>query len=95
VSDDEAVLVLQTVKVNGRPAQLLAFPDRLLLVDPSGSRAIPVRDLARIAHKAGLRKGRLLITTGDGEILEIRGLKTRDTPTAYRILVGLAKAAQS
>jgi hypothetical protein len=92
---DEAVLVLKTVKLNGRPAQLFAFSDRLLVVDPDGPRTVPTRALARIAHKAGLRTGRLLITTVDGEQLEVRGLRSRDTSTAYRILVQLATAAQS
>jgi hypothetical protein len=92
---DEAVLVLETVKVNGRAAQLFAFPDRLLLVDPDGPRTIPIRDLARIAHKAGLRTGRIVLRTVDGEELLVRGLRARDTATAYRILVQLASAAQS
>jgi hypothetical protein len=91
---DEAVLVLKTVKLNGRPAQLFAFKDRLLLVDPDGGRTIPTRDLARLAHKSGLRTGRLMITTVDGEQLVVRNLRARDTPTAYQILVSLASAAQ-
>jgi hypothetical protein len=92
---DEAALVLKTVKLNGRATQLVAFADRLLLVDPDGPRTIPTRDLARISHKAGLRTGRIMITTVHGEQLDIRGLRSRDTPTAYQILVRLATAAQS
>jgi hypothetical protein len=92
---DEAVLVLKTVKVNGRAAQLFAFPDRLLLVDTTGSRTIPIRDVARIAHKASIRTGRLVLRTVDDEELIVRGLKARDTTAAYRILVQLASAAQS
>ena len=87
--------MLETVKVNGRAAQLFAFPDRLLLVDTDGPRTIPIRDLARIAHKAGLRTGRLVLRTADGEELLVRGLRSRDTATAYRILVQLASDAQS
>jgi hypothetical protein len=30
----------------------------------------------------------------DGEVLQIRGLRARDTPTAYQILVRLASDAQ-
>jgi hypothetical protein len=92
---EEAALVLKTVKVNGRPAQLFAFADRLLLVDPDGPRTIPIGDLARIAHKAGLRTGQLVLTTVDNEQLVVRGLRSRDTPTAYQILVQLASAAQT
>ncbi len=53
-----------------------------------------MRDVARITHKAGLRTGRLGIMTVDGEELVIRGLRSRDTPTAYQILVRLASAAR-
>jgi hypothetical protein len=49
--------------------------------------------LARIAHKAGLRTGRIMLTTTDGEEIVIRGLRSQDTRTAYRILVRLATEA--
>ena len=91
---DEASLVLNSVKVNHRSALVSAFPDRLVIVDSSGTRAIPIGALARITHKAGIRSGKLGIVTVDGEQLEIRGLRARDTPTAYQILVRLASAAQ-
>jgi hypothetical protein len=93
MAGDEATLVLKTVKIDGRAAQLFVFPDRLLLVDTTGSRTIPIRHVARIAHKAGLRTGRIMLTTVDGEEMVIRGLRARDTPTAYRILVRLATEA--
>jgi hypothetical protein len=92
VSED-AALVLQKIKVNGRAAVLSAFDDRLMLVTGDGTRTIPIGDLARIAHKAGVRTGRLMITLTDGELLVVRGLRSRDTPTAYTILVRLASAA--
>ena len=91
---DEAALVLSSVKVNRRSALVSAFPDRLVIVDSTGTRNIPIRDLARITHKAGVRTGRLGIVTVDGEELVIRGLRARDTPTAYQVLVQLASAAQ-
>lgn len=92
VPDDSAALVLQQVKVNGRASVLSAFDDRLMLVNGDGTRTIPMSDLARIAHKAGLRTGRLVITLTNGEVLVVRGLRSRDTPTAYTILVSLASA---
>jgi hypothetical protein len=94
VSED-AALVLDSVKLNGRPAKVFAFADRLLLVDADGGRTVPMRGVARIAHKAGLRTGRLVITTADGEQLVVKNLKSRDTRTAYRILVRLASEAQA
>ncbi len=90
----EAALILNSVKVNNRAALVSAFPDRLVIVDRGGTRNIPIRDLARITHKAGIRTGRLGIVTVDGEELIIRGLRSRDTPTAYQVLVQLAQAAQ-
>jgi hypothetical protein len=92
---DEAALVLKTVKLNGRPAQVFAFADRLLLVDPDGSHRVAMSDVARITHKSGFRRGRLTITTTACEHFEVRNLRARDTPTAYQILVSLASAAQS
>jgi ABC-type hemin transport system substrate-binding protein len=92
--DAEAALVLNSVKVNNRAALVSAFPDRLVIVNRDGTRTIPIRDLARITHKAGIRTGRLGIVTVDGEELIIRGLRSRDTPTAYQVLVQLAQAAQ-
>lgn len=91
---EEAALVLNSVKVNNRSALVSAFPDRLVIVDSNGTRAIPIGELARITHKAGVRSGKLGIVTMDGEELEIRGLRARDTPTAYQILVRLASAAR-
>jgi hypothetical protein len=92
--DEEAALILSSVKVNGRAALVSAFTNRLVIVDGSGTRVIPIGDLARITHKSGLRCGRIGNVTGDAEELVIRGLRARDTPTAYQVLVRLALAAQ-
>jgi hypothetical protein len=92
--EDVASLILSSVRVNGRAALVSAFPNRLVIVDPSGTKVIPMRDLARITHKAGLRTGRLGIVTVDGEEIAIKGLRSGETPTAYQILVRLASAAQ-
>jgi hypothetical protein len=90
VDDDAAVLILNSVKVNGRAALFSVFPDRLVVVDRVGTRTIPVRDLARITHKSGLRAGQIGITTVDGDQLVVKGLRASDTPTAYQVLVRLA-----
>ncbi len=90
---EEAALVLNSVKVNNRIALFSAFPDRLVIVDSGGTRHIPIGDLARITHKNGIRTGQLGIVTVDGEELVVKGLRARDTPTAYQILVQLASAA--
>jgi hypothetical protein len=92
--EDAAVLVLNSVKVNGRTALVSAFNDRLVIVDRNGTRSIPIGDLARITHKSGLRTGQLGIVTVDGEEIAVRGLRANETPTAYQILVRLALAAQ-
>jgi len=92
--EEEAALILSSVKVNNRAALVSAFTDRLVIVDRDGTRKIPIRDVARITHKAGIRSGRLGIVTVDGEELVIRGLRASDTPTAYQVLVQLALAAQ-
>jgi hypothetical protein len=91
---EEAALVLNSVKVNNRSALVSAFADRLVIVESSGTRVIPISELARITHKNGVRSGKLGIVTAAGEELVIRGLRARDTPTAYQILVRLALAAQ-
>jgi hypothetical protein len=92
--EEAAALILNSVRVNGRAALVSAFPNRLVIVDPGGTRVIPMGDLARITHKAGLRTGRLGIVTVDGEEITIRGLRSGETPTAYQILVRLASGAQ-
>jgi hypothetical protein len=92
--EDAAALILNSVKVNGRPALFSAFTNRLVIVDRTGTRVIPIGDLARITHKAGLRTGRLGIVTVDGDEIEVRGLRAGETPTAYQILVRLASAAR-
>jgi hypothetical protein len=94
VGDEDAVLILNSVKVNGRAALVSAFPDRLVVVDRDGTRTIPIADLARITHKAGVRSGRLGIVTVGGDHLEIRGLRSRDTPAAFQVLVQLASSAR-
>jgi hypothetical protein len=91
---DEAALILNSVKVNGRTALFSAFPDRLVIVDREGTRVVPMGDVARITHKAGLRTGRIGIVTVDGDTTEVRGLRAGETPMAYQILVRLASAAQ-
>ena len=85
MADEDAVLILNSVKVNGRAALVSAFPDRLVIVDRDGTHTIPISDLARITHKNGVRSGRLGVVTVDG-----RGLRSRDTPTAFQLLVRLA-----
>lgn len=92
--DDEAAIILNSVKVNGRAALVSAFTNRLVIVDSKGTRVIPIGDLARITHKSGVRSGRIGIVTVDGEELMIKGLRASDTPTAYQVLVRLALAVQ-
>jgi hypothetical protein len=92
--DEEAALILKSVKVNGRAALFSAFTNRLVIVDATGTRVIPIGDVARITNKSGVRSGRIGIVTVEGENLVIRGLRARDTPTAYQVLVRLALAAQ-
>jgi hypothetical protein len=94
VADEAAALVLQKVKVNGRGAVLSVYADRIMIVNADGTRRIPITDVARIAHKAGIRTGRITLTLGDGEQLDVRGLRARDTPTAYRIMVRMASDAK-
>jgi hypothetical protein len=94
VEEEVAALILSSVRVNGRAALVSAFPNRLVIVDPGGTRVIPMSNLARITHKAGLRTGRIGIVTVDGEEILVRGLRAGETPTAYQILVRLASAAQ-
>lgn len=88
--DEDATLVLHSVKVNGRAALVSAFADRLMVVDGEGTRRIPIRDVARIDHRTGIRTGRIRVTTVMGEMLEIRGIRARDTALAYQLLVKLA-----
>jgi hypothetical protein len=88
----DAALVLQSVKVNGRSAWFSAYTDHLSIVGSDGTRDIPIGQVARISHRTGLRS-RLDLVLHDGEVLSIRGLKARDVPKAYRILVRLATTA--
>ena len=89
---EDAALVLQSVKVNGRAAWFSAYSDHLSIVTSDGTEDIPIRRVARISHRTGLRS-RLDLAMVDGEVVSIRGLKARDVPTAYRVLVRLAAAA--
>jgi hypothetical protein len=91
--NEDAALVLQTVKVNGRAAWFSAYSDRLTIVESDGTRSIPIRQVARISHRTGLRT-RLDLVLKDGEVVSIRGLKARDVQQAYRILVRLAADAR-
>ena len=79
--DEEAALILKSVKVNNRTALVSAFPDRLVIVDASGTRAIPIGDLARITHKAG--------STADRHGTVVGGRRDTDR---YQVLVRLALA---
>jgi hypothetical protein len=90
MADEDAVLILNSVKVNGRAALVSAFPDRLVIIDRGGTQTIPIGHVARVTHKAGVRSGRLGIVIADGRQFEIRGLRARDTPTAFQVLVRLA-----
>ena len=90
MADEDAVLILNSVKVNGRAALVSAFPDRLVIVDRDGTHTIPIGDLARVTHRNGVRSGRLGIVTTEGREFSIRGLRSRDTPTAFQLLVRLA-----
>jgi hypothetical protein len=92
--EEVASLILSSVRVNGKAALFSAFPNRLVIVDPGGTRVVPMTDVARITHKSGLRTGRIGIVTVTGEEILVRGLRAAETPTAYQILVQLASAAQ-
>jgi hypothetical protein len=92
VSED-AALVIQSVKVDGRPCWVSAFSDHVAIIFSDDTRTIPIRDIARITHKTGIRTGRIGIVTVGGEQLVIRGVRARDTAVAYQILVKLASSA--
>jgi hypothetical protein len=87
---DNAVLALDSVKVNGRKARVFAYEDRVEVFDEEGVQQVSLTEVSRITVKGGLRKGRVSIFTAAGEQLEIRGLRVRDVGVAYRILVRLA-----
>jgi hypothetical protein len=89
---EDAALVLRSVKVNGRSAWLSAYADHLSIVQSDGTRDIPIQSLARVSHRTGMRS-RLTLVLKSGEELVVRGLKARDVPRAYRIIVRLAASA--
>ena len=86
---DHAALVLRSVKVNGRSAWLSAYRDHLSIVQSDGTRDIPINAIARVSHRTGMRS-RLNVVLQSGEELVIRGLKAKDVPRAYWIIVQLA-----
>ena len=92
--DDEAAIILNSVKVNGRAALVSAFTNRLVIVDRTGTRVIPIGDLARITHKSGVRSGRIGIVTVEGEELIDPRAPRRRHPDGVPGLVRLALAAQ-
>ena len=81
--------MLQTVKVNGHSALVSAYSDQLTIVQSDGTRHVPIRQIARISHRTGMRT-RIDLVLQTGEVLTIRGLKHRDVQQAYRIMVRLA-----
>jgi len=94
VADEAAALILQKVKVNGRSAVFSVYSDRIMIVNADGTRRIPITGIARITQKAGIRMGRIVVTMVDGEVLVVRGLRARDTPTAFQVMVRMASAAR-
>jgi hypothetical protein len=89
----EAVLALDDVKVNRRPARVYAFADRIEVVDRHGLRTVRLTDVMRITNKTGLRRGRITVIVEGGDRIEIRSLRSADTPVAFRLLVELARGA--
>ncbi len=89
------MLALQDVKVDGVKAIVYAFPDRIEIVETATTRAVSFHDVARITTKSGLRKGRVTIIGTDDAPMVITGLRARDTPVAYRVLVQLAMDANA
>ncbi len=86
---EAAALVLRSVKVNGHSAWISAYRDHLSIVQSDGTREIPINALARVSHRTGMRS-RLNLVLQSGEELVIRGLKAKDVPRAYWIIVQLA-----
>jgi len=86
---EDAALVLRSVKVNGQSAWISAYRDHLSIVQSDGTRDIPINALARVSHRTGMRS-RLNLVLQSGEELVIRGLKAKDVPRAYWIIVQLA-----
>jgi hypothetical protein len=89
---EDAVLVLRTVKVNGHSAVVSAYSDHVSIVQSDGTREIPIHAIARISHRTGMRS-RLTLVLQTGEELVIRRLKAKDVQRAYWIFVQLASRA--
>jgi hypothetical protein len=86
---EDAALVMRSVKVNGQSAWVSAYRDHLSIVQSDGTRDIPINAIARVSHRTGVRS-RLNLVLMSGEELVIRGLKAKDVPRAYWIIVQLA-----
>jgi len=86
---EDAALVMRSVKVNGQSAWVSAYRDHLSIVQGDGTRDIPINAIARVSHRTGMRS-RLNLVLQSGEELVIRGLKAKDVPRAYWIIVQLA-----
>jgi hypothetical protein len=89
---DDAQLALQKVRVDGRPANLYVFDDRIVIATEAGDRVIPMDRLERIATRRSWRGARLLLALSDDEVLQVRGLSASSTSLAHRTIVGIARS---
>jgi hypothetical protein len=88
---DEALVQLNRVRVNRKPALVTLFADRIVLADPDGERVRPMSELRSSAVRRAIAKARLVLTFVDGEVWQVTGLRVPDASFAHRTLVRLAR----
>ena len=88
---DVAKLLLNKIRINGRPGAVQIFADRIEVTTDEGERTVPMPELEKVAIRQSWRGNRLLLSLSGGEILEIRRLSPSSVRIAHRTILETAR----
>ena len=88
-----AKLLLNKIRVNGRPGTVEIFSDCIVVTTDEGGRTVPMLELEKVAIRQSWRGNRLLLALSGGEILEIRRLSPSSVRIAHRTILETARGS--
>ncbi len=86
-----AKLLLNKIRINGRPGTVEIFSDRIVVTTDEGKRTVPMPELEKVAIRQSWKGNRLLLALTGGDLFEIRRLSPSSVRIAHRTILETAR----
>ncbi len=88
---ETAILLLNKIRINGRPGSVQIFSDRSVVTTDEGERTVAMSELEKVTILQSWKGNRLQLVLAGGETLEIRRLSPSSVRIAHRTILETAR----